>query len=175
MTNKFFLIAVFGTAITVSAAHALAQQGAVIRDATLVVEANTMVQVPRGRTGILVDRFVMEEGSTLSVSDETPLLVIRAKSATAGNRTRIVAQGRDGVGTQGAGANGPTVILILEDVDEVRGLTVASTGGDGTDGEPGAKVAMAGQQNAREMERGTAARVAKALTGGALAMGGRYS
>ncbi|MDE0044915.1 MAG: hypothetical protein OXU19_03505 [bacterium] len=129
LTVSALLIVGIATSLTASAAQ--------VENGTLKVEAGAVATVAPGKTAILVDSLIMEEASQIELSDETPLFLLWAKHVMAGNGTRIIAQGRAGETPGGDGKDGPTVVLILEDVNNVRGLTVASIGGDGAQGRSG--------------------------------------
>lgn len=116
-----------------------ASENAVMKNATYAVPANEKVTAPAGRVAMLIDQFNMGEGSSIEFSDTTSLFIVHAKHASIGNRAQILAKGRDGQFPTGAGQSGPTVILILEDVRNVSGLTVSALGGNGANGKDGAK------------------------------------
>ena len=138
--NRWAWVAVCVMAIPT--ATATGQSGAVV-DAEYTVPSGTTRQVPAGNAAILVERFTMGDESRIEISDETPLFVIRAKEAIIGNDTIITGLGRNGEGGNAgtgapgqAGANGPTIVLIVEQQD-IRGLNIAALGGDGGDGGKG--------------------------------------
>ena len=106
-------------------------------DGTYRVEAGAVSALPPGQIAILVDQLIMGDESIIRVSDETPVFLLRARHVTAGNSTEIVAKGRNGQDPGDNGRNGPTIILMFENVDNVRGLTVSSIGGDGAKGTRG--------------------------------------
>ncbi len=112
-----------------------------IVDAEYTVRNGQVSQVPVGNSAILVERLIMEDGSGIEISDETSLLVIRAKEARIGNDTTIVGQGGRGLDGEASkhgqsGDNGPTIVLIF-DTQQIQGLSVGAFGGDGGPGEPG--------------------------------------
>ena len=136
--NGWTWVAVFGMAIPTTA---MAQSNTIV-DATYNVPPGEVVSVPAGNSVMLVERFTMGDGSRIEVSDETPLLVIRAKEATIGNDTMIFGRGHDGTeadapGGEGeSGTGGPTIVLIAERAD-IQGLKIAALGGDGGAGGKG--------------------------------------
>ena len=123
-------------------AIATAQSGT-IRNAEYTVPPGTVEQVPAGNSAILVERFAMGDESRIEISDETPLLVIRAKKAVIGNDTMIFGRGRNGedgrarTGRIGQpGGNGPTIVLLAEE-QNIQGLSIVALGGAGGAGGSG--------------------------------------
>ena len=118
-------------------------QSGTIRNAEYTVPPGTVQQVPAGNSAILVERFTMGDKSRIDISDETPLLVIRAKKAVIGNDTMIFGRGRNGDdGTAGtgeggqAGKKGPTIVLLAEE-QNIQGLSIVAVGGSGGNGGSG--------------------------------------
>lgn len=120
-----------------SVANAQGQPG--IRDATLTVKRDSNYSVPPGNVWVIVNNLNMEDGSRIELSDETSIFIIWAKNATIGNDTRVVAKGRDGTSPGDHGKNAPTVALIIENINTIKGLTISAIGGSGYDGRRGDK------------------------------------
>ena len=131
-----FTVAVVCLGVSLSTAQ-VAAGDTVIRDGNYRVEPSMVTRVPSGLIAILVDHLEMGDGSRILLSEETPLFVIRARRATVGNNTAIVAKGRDGTDAGRAGAEGSTIVVILEEVKKVDALSIVSIGGDGAVGATG--------------------------------------
>lgn len=113
-----------------------AEQG-IFQDGIYHVKSKTVVRVEKGPVAILVEDFNMGSKSAIELSPATPLFVVHARRATVGNSARIVGKGRNGESRNPNGRPGPTIVVIFEDIHEVRGLTIAALGGDGVDGSKG--------------------------------------
>ena len=131
-----FAVSVIFLGVSLSTAQ-IAAGDTIIRDGNYRVEPGTVARVPSGLIAILVDHLEMGDGSRIELSDETPLFVIRARRATVGNNTAIVAKGRDSTEAGRAGAEGSTIVVILKEVKRVDGLSIVSIGGDGAVGATG--------------------------------------
>lgn len=118
---------------------AKAQGQTQFRDASLTLESGSSFNPPPGKVWIIVNDLNMEDRSRIELSDESPIFIIWTKNATIGNDVHIVAKGRDGISPGEAGKDAPTVVLIIENINEVRGLTISATGGSGSNGERGGK------------------------------------
>ena len=116
----------------------------VVNNAALNVPPGKVVVLRPGNTTMLVDRFTMGDDSQLVISDDTPLLIIRARAANIGNGATILGRGRDGRAATGPGATGepgaraPSIVLIVEQ-PRIQGLTIAALGGAGGKGTTGAR------------------------------------
>ena len=132
------VIASFFGCLFLMCSNAYADECVEVRDGAFALGVNEHCDFSTGQRAILVDRFEMGDGSLLTFA-KAPLLVIQAKKAVIGNAAAIVGRGQDGDSREPNGTGGPTIVVIFEDVQNVRGLLVSSTGGDGVDGETGKK------------------------------------